>query len=69
MRTDNDPIRDQVRDRAAELGITAYRLSKESGISQRMIREYFAGRKRLTTALLVKLLPVVGLSVRLSESA
>lgn len=61
-----DPIRDAVIRRAAELGLTAYAIARDSGgaVNEDTVRAYLTGRKDMTGRRLGAVLRVLGLEVR-----
>lgn len=54
-------IADRIKERMAELGLTAYRVAKDSGIATSNLSEMLSGKKHPTSAVLTKLAPVLGI--------
>lgn len=67
---EQDTIREAVAQRAEELNLTAYAISKQlEGVpSQESVKRYLCGRSSLSTKYVSRICEVLGLEVRLRES-
>ena len=58
-----DPIRELCQTQARRLGLSAYALAKQSGVSEQHTRDFLTGRKDITHQKLAAIMAVLGLEV------
>lgn len=59
-----DPIRELCQLQARRMGLSAYALAKQSGVSEQHTRDFLTGRKDITHRRLAAVLAVLGLEIK-----
>lgn len=65
--TMNDDIREKVKSRMKELGLSQYKLDKEHGISQAAVSRFLSGKRYNVPDEIHKLLEVLGLNLKVED--